>query len=94
MSGSTWVKVAHSKYDDYRRILDEPASKHVDLQASIRERQLAEMVPHLAAEIERLQAIVTAVTALTRDTDGNDLNGDVDLPVGVFQQAIHEGAAQ
>lgn len=49
-----------------------------------------EDVPELLAEVERLRAIVASVVALTKDTDGNDLDQDSDLPVGVFMQALHE----
>lgn len=47
-------------------------------------------VPALIAEVRRLLAVVASVTALTKDTDGNDLDPDSDLPVGVFMQALHE----
>lgn len=45
--------------------------------------RLAEPAPHLLAAVE-------AVLALTRDTDGNDLPGESEVPVGEFARAIYE----
>ena len=41
-----------------------------------------------AAGVPRLVAAVEAVQALTRDTDGHDLPGESEFPVGEFQAAI------
>jgi hypothetical protein len=43
-----------------------------------------------AADVPRLLAAVEAVRALTRDTDGNYLPGESEVPVGEFQAALYE----
>jgi hypothetical protein len=41
-----------------------------------------------AAEVQRLRNAVSAVVALTKNTDGDDLNPDCELPVGEFQRVL------
>ena len=41
-------------------------------------------------DVPRLLGAIEAVLALTRDTDGNDLPGEAEVPVGEFACAIHE----
>ncbi len=40
------------------------------------------------AEIDRLRAKLDRVRALTQDTDGHDLPGECEVPVGEFQAAL------
>lgn len=47
-------------------------------------------VDALLAEVKRLHSFAQAIRNLTRDTDGNDLDGDCELPVGEFQGALVE----
>jgi hypothetical protein len=43
-----------------------------------------------AAEVRRLRNAVNAVVALTRSTDGDDLDPDCEVPVGEFQRVLAE----
>jgi hypothetical protein len=45
----------------------------------------------LGAERDQLAATVQRVRNLTRSTDGDDLDGDSELPVGLFQGALDGG---
>jgi len=46
-----------------------------------------------ARDVRPLLAAIEAVRALTRDTDGNDLLGEAEVPVGEFQAAIWDALA-
>lgn len=48
-------------------------------------------VAGLEVERDRLAATVQRVRDLTRSTDGDDLDGDSELPVGLFQGALDGG---
>ena len=42
------------------------------------------------AEIARLRAVLAAVESLTKDTDGGDVAGDADIPIGEIRRVLHE----
>jgi hypothetical protein len=52
-----------------------------------------EDIPALLAEIDRLRSQVAEITSLTRDTDGDDLDPDSEIPVGEIHRALHDAAA-
>jgi hypothetical protein len=41
------------------------------------------------AEMARLRAVLAAVEALTKDTDGGDIDGDADIPIGEIRRVLH-----
>lgn len=85
----TWADVARRKYDHYKTFADSTDPQY-EIAIHVHERQLAKLVPHLLDEIARLSTIVRAVTNLTCDTDGGDLDPDSALPVGEFMRALHD----
>ena len=42
------------------------------------------------AEMARLRAVLAAVESLTRDTDGGDIDGDANIPIGEIRRVLHE----
>lgn len=46
--------------------------------------------PLYGRDLEALTRAVLNVAALTEDSDGNQLDADSDLPVGVFVQALYD----
>ncbi|WP_433731081.1 hypothetical protein ACQP2Y_21770 [Actinoplanes sp. CA-051413] len=51
-------------------------------------------VPQLIGEIENLRRVVAEVESLTKDTDGNDVDGDAEIPVGEIRRALAEAAGR
>lgn len=55
-------------------------------------QEAANFVKPLLAEVARLQARYDAAESLTRDTDGNQLGPDENIPVGELQRALFDVA--
>lgn len=72
---------------------------HADLRMGMPVLDLAAMagaalIEKQAAEIERLTTALDAVEYLTRDTDGGDIDGDADIPIGEIRRVLAEGAGR
>ncbi len=51
-------------------------------------------VPALIAEVENLRRVVAEVELLTKDTDGCDVDGDAEIPIGEIRRALAETATR
>lgn len=71
---------------DLRRAMSDAIARSLLGELTYRRAHLEQQ----AAEIERLRRIVSEVTALTRDTDGDDIHPDAEIPVGEIQRALSE----
>jgi hypothetical protein len=63
--------------------------------------ELADHIESLTVEVERrarnearLMNALDAIEALTKDTDGGDVDGDADIPVGELRRVLAEEATR
>ncbi len=54
----------------------------------------AEVIEEQKKEIERLRAALDAVESLTKDTDGGDVDGDAEIPVGEIRRVLAEAVTR
>jgi hypothetical protein len=54
----------------------------------------ADDVLALLAEVEQLRRVIAEVESLTKDTDGNDVDGDAEIPIGEIRRALAEAAVR
>lgn len=74
MTASDWADVARRRHAEYAALVEAWRPGDPTVAVASRERALADMVPHLVAEIDRLRMFEAAVTSALAQASGDYRN--------------------